>query len=784
MIDSINVLAEQLLLFSINYFIHSTVLIGLVLLAVRMQWLAFDRIGEWVMKSAMVLGLLTALVQTNGWIPQSHAPWSAWQVQWTPVVPQSELLDELSSNAMPLPPEVGPIQLQKTGDKTSMTAPFKPDAQIQTMHSEGDKDSPKYKTGSTNATWAWLLLWSLGMAALCYRLSKAHRQWQRLMNQRQAVTAPAILTVFNRLLQRSGLPAGIKLSQSSWLTSPIAMRNEVVCPTAFLQSHRSDQIEAALAHELAHIKRRDGLWLLIAQWLQVLLFFQPLNRMLQQHIHQATEQKADSMATAWTANPRALAVTLVDVAKAQQPQNKSQPQYQMVLAMTSKKSKLLQRVENILQPKQSKTSRLWTLGLVGALSLILVTAPGVVAQTSATYQASKSSYKNISTDGGVTEISISSRNEDRKLKVKAKLKGDIEFNADETQIVSFPKNSRFDLTHTADGTKQRILIKSAPGANVENAEYTYWYEGDERAFDAQARQWLAEVMPLVWRETGLQAEARVERIRESRGDEGVLNEVALIESDFVRKTYFSHLFKIAKLDDADLERAMSLAADIGSDFELSHVLSTMVRTQELDSEALWLDYFASSNSIGSDFEMAKTMLNVLPQLPSSEAINQAYFVAAESIGSDFEMAKVLIAYLERKADETVNVQNLFAMAKDIGSDFELAKVMMAANQHIDQSNASDEVFSAYLDLATHIGSDFEMKKVYADLLKHDLQERHLERMIEAAAEHIGSDFELASLLLSITEKQRVNDSIKARIKAAARSIGSQYERNRVLAAIS
>ena len=380
-------------------------------------------------------------------------------------------------------------------------------------------------------------------------------------------------------------------------------------------------------------------------------------------------------------------------------------------------------------------------------------------------------------------MSVSHSQNGKQLKLKAKLKGEIELNADESAIVSFPANSRFDLTHSDGGIKQRILIESAPGVNAENAAYTYWYDGDKRTFDASARQWLAEVLPMVWRQTGIQAEARVKRIHAHRGNEGVLAEVALIDSDFVRKSYLTHLFEYAELNDSDLKRAMQLAGEIGSDFELSHVLSALVATQNLSSEALWLAYFEATDSIDSDFEMAKTMLNVLPELPASEAINQAYFKAAESIGADLEMSKVLMAYLEQQGRADVNVMNLFKLATHIGSDFELAKVMLTANQHLSQKDLSTAVFSAYLNLAAEIGSDFEMKKVYADLLRYDVPAAHLEQMIDAASEHIGSDFELASLLLSITKQPTINDRLKERIMDAAQTIGSQFERNKVLAAL-
>lgn len=785
MIDVLSELTEQLALFAINYFIHSTVLIGLALVAIRYRLLAFDRLGEWVMKSLLLLGFFTAMVQTNGWIPHGSVGWNAWQ--WS--------LNREPMMAKPKTPEP-PIHQSpesKQGDEVPAVTTTQPGHPVG-AGSNPQRD-PKVGQGFVEAdlvnpaVW-WSMVWLLGLLVLAFLHQQSHRQWRWLMQSRQSVTDPATITTFARLLVRSGLPADIRLSQSAVLTSPIAMHREVVCPAAFLQNSGPEQVEAALAHELAHIKRRDGWWLALSQWWQMLLFFQPLNRLLTQHIHQATEQQADALATAWTNNPRALAVTLVDVAKAQQPviqtPFKNQPQPLMVPAMTSKKSKLLQRVENIMQPQNRQTSRLWTLGLFGILALIVVTAPGVVAQTHSAMttirHASGSGDYHINKKGGMTEISVSSTHDDRQLKVKAKLQGDIEFNDEESQIVSFPNNSRFDLTHTEGGIKQRILIESDPGANTENAAYTYWYEGDEQPFNAQAKQWLATVMPMVWRETGLQAEARVERIQRSRGDSGVLDEVALIHSDFVRKAYLNHLFSLSSLNDPDLSKAMTLAADIGSDFELSHVLSAMVESQDISSEDQWLGFFAATGSIGSDFEMAKTLLNVLPRLPKSTAINQAYFTATESIGSDFEMAKVLIAYLDRKGQEGLNVQNLFALATEIGSDFELAKVMLAANRHIEQ--ADDAWFTAYLDLASHIGSDFEMKKVYADMLKFDVPAQHLERMIQAATEQIGSDFELASLLLSISRQPALNEAIKNQIKNAAQAIGSQFERNRVLAAIS
>ena len=72
MIETLNQLATQFALFSVNYFIHTTVLVGLVILACHYQLLAFDRLGEWVMKSVLLMGLITAVIQTSGWLAWYH----------------------------------------------------------------------------------------------------------------------------------------------------------------------------------------------------------------------------------------------------------------------------------------------------------------------------------------------------------------------------------------------------------------------------------------------------------------------------------------------------------------------------------------------------------------------------------------------------------------------------------------------------------------------------------------------------------------------------------------
>src|SRR2546429_8130729 len=70
-----------------------------------------------------------------------------------------------------------------------------------------------------------------------------------------------------------------------------------------------------LAHELAHLARRDSLWLAGASLIERCLFFQPLNRLARRELETTAEYLSDEWATRKTGSPVALAKCLATVAE-------------------------------------------------------------------------------------------------------------------------------------------------------------------------------------------------------------------------------------------------------------------------------------------------------------------------------------------------------------------------------------------------------------------------------------------------------------------------------------
>jgi hypothetical protein len=75
-----------------------------------------------------------------------------------------------------------------------------------------------------------------------------------------------------------------------------------------------DELEAMLAHELAHARRRDPLLLALCRAVEVLFFFQPLVRFARARLLDEVEILCDERAAKWTGDPASLASCLAEVA--------------------------------------------------------------------------------------------------------------------------------------------------------------------------------------------------------------------------------------------------------------------------------------------------------------------------------------------------------------------------------------------------------------------------------------------------------------------------------------
>ena len=500
--------------FLITYFIHSGVFIIAALTAIKFKKLASDRLGEYVLKSALILGIITTAIQESNLMLETNikSPLTyQWKISSTkpqqqinPVItPVANKQKNLFSNKLQKP--------ESQNLPVPMITPTQTDSVFEAL---------------SWATW-FMIAWFIFTFKL---LSQKITQWHQLkiqLKQRKLLINNDIKHIFTKLVQQSQLKRQVIISESHTIDSPIALSNhEIVLPTNFHKKYEIEQVKAALAHELAHIKRFDGHWLWLGFLIESVFFIQPLNRLINKQIYQLAELRSDQLATQWTGNPRALAETLSQVARNTFNNNS----IQMVPAMKSNKSDLRIRIENLIFNNNNKTASLSIIVITLLCAVVLIVAPGVSINTANAWSFSEKNSRSIHIDdNGKSKVTINSIKDGKNFKLKATLNGHIDFNDDESKIINFPQDSSFDLTIVENGVKRRILIKS----DDSNPSYTYYLNGDINDFDKNAQNWFASVIPEVLRTTDINANKLVERISRAKGSEAYFN--AASSADDIRK---------------------------------------------------------------------------------------------------------------------------------------------------------------------------------------------------------------------------------------------------------
>ena len=239
-------------------------------------------------------------------------------------------------------------------------------------------------SGGSAAPLALAGLFLAGAAASLIRLGFTARRLRRALRGRRALTAGPLRERFARLLARARLREGqVRLTMSPGLGSPLALvGGEIVVPDRAAALGPQQQ-EAMLAHELAHVLRRDPAWQVLASALEAVLWFQPLNRLARRGIQEAAEELCDDWAVRQTGSGVHLARCLAEVAEWPGREDMS---HKFASPMAGARgSLLLRRVRRLLDERErerGRGARRWR-GLLGAglLACVGLGAPAISLST-------------------------------------------------------------------------------------------------------------------------------------------------------------------------------------------------------------------------------------------------------------------------------------------------------------------------------------------------------------------------------------------------------------------
>ncbi|MEK7684405.1 MAG: M56 family metallopeptidase [Verrucomicrobiota bacterium] len=228
----------------------------------------------------------------------------------------------------------------------------------------------------------WLVAVWLGVVSvLSLRLFAGWLCVRRLRNNASELLNALCEEQLSRLVRELKVSRPVRLFKSVLVEVPTVvgwLRPVILVPATVLTNLTPAQLEAILAHELAHIRRHDYLVNLLQKVVETFLFYHPAIWWVSRQIDQERENCCDDLTVAVCGDRIAYAKTLATLEEL-----RSAPRQ---LRLAASGGSLLQRIRRLLDlPTEANGSGWWLAGAIALLTIVTFIAAGrnvVLAQES------------------------------------------------------------------------------------------------------------------------------------------------------------------------------------------------------------------------------------------------------------------------------------------------------------------------------------------------------------------------------------------------------------------
>lgn len=249
----------------------------------------------------------------------------------------------------------------------------------------------------------WMVVaWLIGMSIVSLRLLTGWGVLRRMCYRDVLPINAALQGRVSALCQTMRVRRVVRVLESSRAVTPMVVgwvRPVILLPTASLTGLSSQQLEAVIAHELAHVLRHDYLVNLLQCVAETLLFYHPAVWWIGRVIRQERERCCDDLAVTVSGDRVDYARALLHIAE-------SAPPHGGRLSVASQGGDLSSRVRRLLGIPSPTPQGRWAAGLWAAVaSLCLVAVVVVGAQAESKSQTGEASEAQ--TIGGLTPTETS-----------------------------------------------------------------------------------------------------------------------------------------------------------------------------------------------------------------------------------------------------------------------------------------------------------------------------------------------------------------------------------------
>jgi beta-lactamase regulating signal transducer with metallopeptidase domain len=637
-------------------------------------------------------------------------------------------------------------------------------------------------------------LWLAGVVLLTLRLFSGW-MWVQRMKSHGARPAPeALQSAARRLMRQLHIGRAVRLLESTSVAVPTVigwLKPVVLLPASALAGLAPSQMEAILAHELAHIRRHDYIVNLFQTVVETLLFYHPAVWWVSRRIRAEREHCCDDLAVSLCGDPVAYAAALAEL------EGLRSTTGDLVLAATG--GSLLQRVRRLLgAPTHAGRAPGWLAAAVALLVVISMSA-GAVARDALTGEPQApfavpaapvapavppqpASPRPVvaAADALVPPTAIAA------VPPSVPVSAQMAIPAEPAPIATTP----IVPVPVAALAEPSPAWLAAPAAPVVLPSTPFPVAVPPVPVPAPVLAALPAVeTPVVAQAAAAastQSTSRTTNDGEKSGNYVWSNDGQKLEVNYRGDIEFT-------ADDTDVSR-LSPGGYLRIKDGRRSGTENSVEFQAASNGAIERRFWVSGRERPFDPEARKWLAEVLPKFIRQSGIGAtarvvrfmrsggAGAVLAEITRIEGSWAKRVYfnALFNQPGLSGATIQQTFQQAgREVDSDFELASLLISSNGLL----TDDGSRRACLEAARTIGSDFEMRRVLSSIVKAGPMTPAIAALLLDTSAAIDSDFEEASLLSEFAVRQQLDGPAGAAFFKALAGVSSSFEHNRVLKAV-
>lgn len=376
-------------------------------------------------------------------------------------------------------------------------------------------------------------------------------------------------------------------------------------------------------------------------------------------------------------------------------------------------------------------------------------------------------------------------NRKHKIKVKTPLtsfeieyEGEIIISDNDQDIVGITDGGYFKVKKSAFGSKRRVEIDADRNGRLTKK---YYVGRREKTYVPDGEDWLAEMLPEVFRTTTLGAESRFERIYEKAGVDGVIDEIEHLDGDNVKTHYFGLLLRKGLTPDETSKVVETIGDEIDSDHYLSNLLmdnrdAFMVSDQSITA------YIEATESISSDHYLSEVLKDAIEDKSISESHVSKLLDISDSISSDHYITEVFNSLLSDRTISDDNLRKVLVLSESISSDHYKTEFLKEAINS--RRSLNDTSLQLVLDALEDVVSDHYASVVIKEIKRQKLSDPMIAQVISYSAQYISSDHYLSESIREIINKHDIGNEGLEAIISGLDEIGSDHYASEVISDLS